>query len=1478
MVGNPPQQVGRKSSPADVKNSLQQRLLDESERFLVVGIGASAGGLDACRAFLDALPGKSGIAFILVQHLDPTHESMMIDLLRGRSQLTVLQATHGQPIEPGNFYVIPPGTYLSIVGGALHLSQPQERHGARLPFDFLLRSLATAYQTRAVGVVLSGTGTDGSLGLKALKENNGLAITQDPEEASYDGMPRNAIMTGVVDLVLPVRKIPTALAAYDATRQIGSREDGADNESPVLKRLPDVIALLRGKTTHDFTLYKSGTLQRRIERRMAMAGIEPGNVDQYLDTLQRDADELDLLAKDFLINVTSFFRDQGVFDYLAAKVIPDLVQRQPLDQPLRIWVAGCSTGEETYSLAILFREAITAAQRDIKLQIFASDLDPDAVAIAREGFYPRAIEAEVSPGRLARFFSREDAGYRASPALRSLVVFAIQDILTDPPFARLDMVSCRNLLIYLRPETQAKVISLFHFALREGGLLLLGSAETAGNISGRFTVVSKPERIYRQIGRARLATVGLPTGAGPVMRTPARAGQASPLSRQAILAELCQRLIMENFAPAAILINRKNECLYSTGPVDHYLRVAPGMATHDLFALARPDLRIKLRSVIQRASQEGGRVVVPGGQFDAQGKRVLFNIAVQPVLADGEELLLVCFIDNVTFAQNGHRPAKPDDVSRVAEVEHELELTRAELQAAIRNLEISNEEQKAVNDEALSINEEYQSTNEELLTSKEELQSLNEELTALNSQLQETLERQRITSNDLQNVLYSSDVATLFLDRDLHIRFFTPATKSLFNVIPGDVGRPLSDLRSLAMDAALLGDATAVLRTMEPVEREIEAQDGAWYLRRILPYRTQENGIEGVVITFADVTALKRVTEELQSAKWKAELATLAKSRFLAAASHDLRQPLQTLTLLQGLLDRAVSGASEQRLMARFDETLGIMSGMLNTLLSINQIETGTIHTDIAAFPVNDVLKRLDDEFGYHSRATNLTFRVIPCALPVLTDPHLLEQMLRNLLSNAFKYTRQGKILLGCRRHGDRLRIEVWDTGIGIPEAELDSIFEEYHQVGNAARDASRGLGLGLAIVRHLGKLLEHPVDVCSKFGKGSVFSVDVGLALGDTPMRRQSSESVEDMTSSSDVRPGSNILVIEDDPRVRELLYLVLKDEGHHVITAADGAKALDAVESGRRPDLILVDYNLPNGMNGLQVAIKLRAHFRQDIPLIMLSGDISADAAGHASLPGSIQLQKPVMAKALKQAMQQLLSVSPKPDGAGQANMKEGRNHVAPAVIYIVDDDKHVRASLREVLEEDGRRVEDYDSCEAFLAAYHPSYDACLLIDAYLPGMSGIELLRRMRFEKLVLPSIMITGNSDVPVAVEAMKAGASDFLEKPVGHLDLLASIDRALEQSRDATKLHAWRDAAASHVAGLTQRQREIMAMVLAGKPSKIIAADLGISQRTVESHRATIMAKTGCKSLPALARLALAATSNDPDLLMMQGDFANESKR
>jgi two-component system CheB/CheR fusion protein len=819
---------------------------------------------------------------------------------------------------------------------------------------------------------------------------------------------------------------------------------------------------------------------------------------------------------------------------------------------------------------MLFREQIAEAGLDIKLQLFASDLDPDAVAVAREGLYPTAIEGQVSTARLTRFFIKEDRGYRVLPDLRAAVVFTVQDVLADPPFSRLNMISCRNLLIYLSPEAQTKVLSLFHFALVPGGLLLLGSSETAGGGSDRFEVVAKAERLYRRIGKSRPGDLGFHGAAGETIRSQARPEQRSAPSRQNVLADLCRRLVMESYAPAAVLIKQRHECLFSLGPTDRYLRVAPGHPTQDLLAMARQGLRTKLRAAIQLAVQNRARVVVPGGHID-EDQGGAFDISVQPVSSDGDDLLLVCFVDAQKPERGAVvRPTSPGDQAQLSELEQELAATKTELQSAIRNLEISGEEQKAINEEALSVNEEFQSTNEELLTSKEELQSLNEELTALNTQLQETLERQRTTASDLQNVLYSTDVATLFLDAGLNIRFFTPATRSLFSILPSDIGRPLADLHSLAADGKLTEDARAVLETATPVEREIEAGSGVFFCRRILPYRAHDNAVEGVVITFDDITERKRAARALEGAKREADLANVAKSRFLAAASHDLRQPLHAAALFAAALARRVEGVEALRLVASIGEATKTMQSMLDALLDVSRLDGGVMEPYPEWFCVEAMLARLKTEYGTAARAKGLRLDMVGCMLWVETDPALFESILRNLISNAVKFTNKGRVLVGARRHDNHVRIEIWDTGAGIPADKIDAAFQEFQRLGGQEQ-RQPGLGLGLAIVRRLADLLDLRLSVRSVVGKGSCFAIELPCAVRAPPRRAVKQSDIEFIGQKT-------VLVVDDNPLARTALASELADWGCRVVEAGSTAEAGMLLTGGldALPDLIITDLEL--------------------------------------------------------------------------------------------------------------------------------------------------------------------------------------------------------------------------------------------------------------------------------------------------------------
>ena len=609
-----------------------------------------------------------------------------------------------------------------------------------------------------------------------------------------------------------------------------------------------------------------------------------------------------------------------------------------------------------------------------------------------------------------------------------------------------------------------------------------------------------------------------------------------------------------------------------------------------------------------------------------------------------------------------------------------------------------------------------------------------------------------------------------------------------------------------------------------------------------------------ILVAVVDVTEAKREGKVLEAAKSEAERANVGKSRFLAAASHDLRQPLQTISLLQGMLEKRVRDEPTLKLVRRLDETVRTMSSMLDKLLDINQLEAGIVRPAVVDFPIKRLLDEMRTEFTYLTGSEGLEWRVAPSSLIVRSDPRLLEQIIRNLLSNAVKYTTKGKLLLGCRRRGDNLRIEVWDTGHGIPALELQAIFEEFHQLDNPARERSKGLGLGLAIVQRLADLLGHKIDVRSRLGTGSVFTIEV--PLGRPELAELSVASRKETPDRSPSR--GTVLIVEDDPEVLEMLQLLFDADGHRTVVAADGHKALELAAQLSVLDLIIADYNLPKGLNGLETIARLQEQAHHAVPAIILTGDISTDSLREIAGHGCVHLNKPVRAKELTGLAQRLIA---KPSSAPPVSTQQPPirpEGVEASTVFVVDDDRAIREVMRDLLHESGYAVELFGDGPAFLEAFRRGREGCLLVDALMPGMSGIELIERLKADGHRLPAIVITGNGAVPMAVQAMKAGAVDFIEKPVRPEELLASLERALDQTRDSAKLSASRDAAATQVASLTTRQRQILDLVLAGHPSKNIAADLGISQRTVDNHRAAIMKKTGSKSMPALIRTALAA--------------------
>ena len=792
----------------------------------------------------------------------------MVELLQRASSMPVVQVKDRQKVEPDCVYVIPPNKDMSILHGVLHLLPQTSPRGLNLPIDFFFRSLAEDQQERSIGVVLSGMGSDGTLGLRAIKEKAGAGFVQSLGSAKFSGMPRSVIEAGLADVIASAEELPGRIAAYHQHAAYIARPELA-LEQRQLSALEKIFILLRAHTGNDFSLYKRSTIYRRIERRMGLHQID--KIANYVRYLRENPREVELLFKELLIGVTSFFRDPAAWDHLAQEVLPELFRSRPTTGTLRAWVPGCSTGEEAYSLAIVLSEALDQlAPQNLTFQIFATDLDRDAIEKARQGIYPANIAADISPERLRRFFHQDERGYRVRKEIREAVVFAPQNIIMDPPFTKLDILSCRNLLIYLSPELQKKLIPLFHYALNPGGILFLGSAETVGVYVTLFGPLDGKSRIYRRLDVAVGAQpVEFPPGlSGPLMGAVTESESMEPSKTPPPnLPLLADRVIVQRFAPAAILTNDKGDILYISGRTGKYLEPAAGKANLNVFAMAREGLRYELSGAFASAVREGGPVVVRGLKVATNGSSQTVDLTVQR-LSEPKELrgsMLIAMADVVAA------PLEPTGkvrhsvaANRLADLERELQHAREENQTTREEMQTSQEELKSTNEELQSTNEELQSTNEELTTSKEEMQSMNEELQTVNHELQSKVDELSRSNNDMKNLLNSTDIATLFLDGELLVRRFTTQTAKIIKLIPADTGRPVTDIATELDYPELTQDAREVLRTLIFKEKQVPTRDGRWFVVRILPYRTLENVIDGVVITFTDVTAAKVLESKLR--------------------------------------------------------------------------------------------------------------------------------------------------------------------------------------------------------------------------------------------------------------------------------------------------------------------------------------------------------------------------------------------------------------------------------------------------------------------------------------------------------------------------------------------------------------------------------------------------------------------------------------
>lgn len=867
----------------DVKASDSQETHEDMlGRFPIVGIGASAGGLAAFETFFSSMPSDidPGMAFVLVQHLAPDHKSILTDIIRSYTRMKVFEVEDGMRVMPNCAYIIPPNRDMAFLNGDLHLLEPTMPRGQRLPIDFLFRSLAQDQRERAICIVLSGTGSDGTLGVRAIKGEGGMVIVQDPDSTEHDGMPRSAIATGMVDCVLPVAEMPKQLFDY-VTHAFGKQH--RVEAEPIFKddnALKKIFVLLRGQTGNDFSQYKPSTIYRRIERRMAIHQIE--TIEGYVKYMQQSPAEVEVLFRDLLIGVTNFFRDPDAFKVLEKQVISRLFANKPEGAIIRVWSACCSTGEEAYSIAMLMQEYMEEIRRSYSIQIFATDIDSNAIATARAGIYPASIASDLSPDRLAHFFTAEPDGsaYRIHKGIRDMMIFSEQNVIKDPPFSRLDLISCRNFLIYLDKDIQKKLINLFHYALNPGGMLFLGSSENAGESDNMFAALDRKSRLFLRkedfhSGQNMAGDWFFPMMTVKSPMTPRVAGRmGSPVNRS--LREITEQAILQHEDMAGALVNKQGDILYLHGRTGMYLEPAPGESgTNNILKMAREGLGRELATALHNAAERNEIVRCLNLHVKTNGHFTCVNFSIRPVAENQTgiyqtPLYLVVLEkapqpDHVMIDQSLAASEQGlDGDARIEGLKQQLRAKEEYLQAANEELETANEELSSSNEEMQSINEELQSANEELETSKEELQSINEELATVNAELQTKVADLSRLNNDMNNMLAGTGVGTVFVDHHLRILRFTPAATELINLILSDVGRPVAHLVSnLVGYDSLVEDVQIVLNTLIHKAVDVQTKGGKWYKMRIQPYRTTDNVIEGAVITFADITEMKRAKDAL---------------------------------------------------------------------------------------------------------------------------------------------------------------------------------------------------------------------------------------------------------------------------------------------------------------------------------------------------------------------------------------------------------------------------------------------------------------------------------------------------------------------------------------------------------------------------------------------------------------------------------------
>ena len=1214
----------------------------------VVGIGASAGGLEALQQFLTFLPSNTGMAFVIIQHLAPNHKSMLVDILGKYNSMPITEIEDGMLVERNHIYMIPPKYNVEIHNNVLNLKEQNSQEISH-PIDIFFRSLANAYENRSVAVILSGTGSDGTNGIRAIKEQNGMIIVQSPESAKFDGMPRNAISTGFVDLILKPDSIARELAhiaksVVDAEAQLGSTDDDL---------LSKIFTILKNVTNINYSYYKQTTILRRIERRLVVT--HNRNLREYVNYMNNNPEEAKLLAKEVLIGVTSFFRDPDYFEVLKETVVKKLITNSRPDDELRIWVAGCSTGEEAYSIAILFEEAMEELSVHRGVKIFATDLDPDSIGTAVRGVYGNNIIEDVSVARLSKYFTRKGNKYVIHHDIRKMIIFAQHNVFQDPPFGKLDLICCRNVLIYFQAVLQRNLFAIFHMALSDRGYLFLGRSESVIDYSDVFRVVSADEKIFIHYAEGNAPTHEQFAYSMSNIDAPIEPLNINGMDDDDSINYKAHELdtsVLEALMPATVLVNEKNELVRSYGNCSRLIAIPAGQVTLDIFQLIRADMKIALSTALKEARLTNERKAYSNIPVDIDGKSEFISIVANPINdSHGQktDFTAVSFLRGREDLKIDMQEYKIDLAAskRISDLEQELKVTKNSLRQTVTELESTNAELQAANEELLTANEELQSSNEEL-------QSVNEELYTVNSEYQSKVTELAVANNDIANFLASTLIGILMVDKDLNIRKYTEYISSEFSIADQDVGRSLRYISFNFVTIDLMAKCREVLDTVEPLEQRCASVAGKTYLIRIAPYHDingadesvvspadKRRNLKGLVLTFVDTTKQiedQEQIDEMGKALRAAVRSSREKETFLSQMSHDMRTPLTAIFGLTqlSLQEDSISPTLKDNLDKIMTSSKYLLS-LIEEILETSKIDSGKIVSISSAVREENIINSISSITEEQTRKADLDFE---CKINgskdkyVLMDSKHVERSILNLLSNSIKYTPKGGRVIFTTdvTYTDTSSVHTYtirDTGIGISDEFQKKMFLPFEQNRDSDAQYQEGTGLGLYICKNLVELMGGTISCTSHVGAGTEFKVVLTYPLAtdeQISLHTHQSEKYEDH-----ILYGKTVLLAEDNTINAEVIIKLLKTKGIHAEVARDGQEAIDMFKN-RDPyhyQAIFMDLMMPV-KSGLEAAKEIRAMEKPDaavIPIFALTADMANDVENRCICSGMDQvLEKPI------------------------------------------------------------------------------------------------------------------------------------------------------------------------------------------------------------------------------------------------------------